>query len=65
MKIMSKEIDESGNKFIIYVMDNSGSPLKCEYANNENKKKVIDELTNQFGDIVNFEEMTYNEYINQ
>lgn len=65
MKIMSKEIDESGNKFIIYVMDNAGSPLKCEYANNENKKNVIDNLTNQFGDIVKFEEMTYNEYINQ
>ena len=62
---MSKEIDESGNKFIIYVMDNAGSPLKCEYANNENKKNVIDNLTNQFGDIVKFEEMTYNEYINQ
>ena len=37
MKIMSKEIDESGNNFIIYVMDNGGAPLKCEYANNENK----------------------------
>jgi hypothetical protein len=65
MKIMSKEIDESGNNFIIYVMDDGGSPLKCEYANNENKNNVIDGLTNQFGEIVNFEQMTYNEYITQ
>jgi len=65
MKIMSKEIDESGNNFIIYVMDNGGSPLKCEYANTENKKTVIDKLVNQFNEVNNFEEMTYNEYINQ
>lgn len=62
---MSKEIDEPGNNFIIYVMDNGGSPLKCEYANKENKKNVIDKLVNQFDGINNFEEMTYNEYINQ
>ena len=62
---MSKEIDESGNNFIIYVMDNGGSPLKCEYANTENKKTVIDKLVNQFNEVNNFEEMTYNEYINQ
>jgi hypothetical protein len=65
MKIMSKEINESGTNLIIYVMDDGGSPLKCEYANNENKNNVINELTNQFGGIVNFEQMTYNEYINQ
>ena len=61
---MAKEIDESG-KYIIYVMDASGSPLKCEYANIENKENVINELIAKFGDIVNFEEMTYNDYINQ
>jgi len=65
MKIMSKEIDESGNNFIIYVMDNGGSPLKCEYANIENKKTVIDKLVNQFNEVNKFQEMTYNEYINQ
>jgi hypothetical protein len=65
MKIMSKEINESGTNLIIYVMDDGGSPLKCEYANNENKNNVINELTNQFSGIVNFEQMTYNEYINQ
>jgi hypothetical protein len=64
MKIMTKEIDESG-KYIIYVMDASGSPLKCEYANIENKENVINELITKFGNIVNFEEMTYNDYINQ
>lgn len=62
---MSKEIDESGNNFIIYVMDNGGSPLKCEYANIENKKTVIDKLVNQFNEVNKFQEMTYNEYINQ
>jgi hypothetical protein len=65
MKIMSKEIDESGKNFIIYVMDAAGSPLRCSYANIENKKTVIDNLVNEFNEINNFEEMTYNEYINQ
>ena len=62
---MSKQIDEPGNNFIIYVMDGAGSPLKCEYANLENKNNVIEKLTNQFNEIAIFEEMTYNEYINQ
>lgn len=62
---MTKEIDESGDNLIIYVMSECGSPLKCEYANKNNKDNVINELTNQFGEMVTSEEMTYNEYINQ
>lgn len=65
MKILSKEIDETNGKYIIYVMDDSGSPLKCEYANINNKENVINELLAKFGEMVDFEEMTYNEYINQ
>jgi hypothetical protein len=65
MKIMSKEIDESGNNLIIYLMDDNGNPLKCEYGNNDNKNDVIDKLTQNIDEVVNFEEMTYNEYITQ
>ena len=65
MKIMSKEINETGSDYLIYVMDDAGSPLKCEYANNENKQNVIDKLITKFGEMVKHEEMTYNEYINQ
>jgi hypothetical protein len=65
MKIMSKEIDESGNNLIIYLMDDNGNPLKCEYANNDTKNNVIYKLTQNIDEVVNFEEMTYNEYITQ
>ena len=46
-------------------MDDAGSPLKCEYANIENKQNVISELITKFGEMVKHEEMTYNDYINQ
>ena len=65
MRIMSKEINETGSKYIIYVMDDTGSPLKCEYANIENKENVISELITKFGEMIELEEMTYNDYINQ
>jgi hypothetical protein len=65
MRIMSKEINETGSKYIIYVMDDAGSPLKCEYANIENKENVISELITKFGEMIELEEMTYNDYINQ
>lgn len=65
MKLMSKQINETGSNYLIYIMDDAGSPLTCEYANIENKQTVIDELITKFGEISNLEEMTYNDYINQ
>jgi hypothetical protein len=65
MKIMTKEIDESGTNFIIYVMDANGSPLTCEYGNINNKNSIIEGFDTKFGGITNREVMTYNEYINQ
>jgi hypothetical protein len=65
MKIITKEIKDGGEKYIIYVTDLGGSPLACDYATNNNKKEVIEQFIEEFGEISIFEEMTYNEYINQ
>lgn len=65
MKIVTKEIKEGGNEYLVYVTDLGGSPLACDYATNDNKNKVIEEFIDRFGEISTFEEMTYNEYINQ
>ena len=65
MKIMLKQINEDATNYLIYVMDFADSPLICEYATNENKRDVVNKLSNQFGNISMVEEMTYNEYINQ
>jgi hypothetical protein len=65
MKIVKKAIKEDGSKYIVYVTDLVGSPLACEYATDDNMEEIIKQLTNEFGEILEFEEMTYNEYINQ
>ena len=65
MKILKKAIKEDGSKYIVYITDLGGSPLACEYATNDNIEDVIAQFKNEFGQIVEFEEMTYNEYINQ
>ncbi len=65
MKIVKKQIKEDGSKYIVYVTDLGGSPLACEYATNDNMNDVVNQFTNEFGEISIFEEMTYNEYINQ
>jgi hypothetical protein len=65
MKILSKEIEDGGGKYLVYVMDLGGSPLECSFATKENKKDVINTFTNRYSEITSFEEMTYNEYINQ
>ena len=65
MKIIAKEINEEGTNYLIYVSDLINNPLVCEYATNETKTNVINNLRNQFGNIEIVEEMNYNEYINQ
>ena len=65
MKIMSKQINEDGSQFLVYVMDYGNSPLVCDFATNENKSDVINTLSKRFGNISIVEEMSYNEYINQ
>ena len=57
MSINKKDINFKIKSFITFFLFSSNIPLI--------KNNVIDNLTNQFDEIVKVEEMTYNEYINQ
>jgi hypothetical protein len=76
MNIVCKEIKSDGSEFLIYLMDENGSPLKANIASKENKNWLINDLLVEYfipNDWVNTDkdltskvkEITYEEYINE
>jgi hypothetical protein len=76
MNIVCKEIKSDGSEFLIYLMDENGSPLKANIASKENKNWLINDLLVEYfipNDWVNTDkdltskvkEIPYEEYINE
>lgn len=76
MKIITKEMDREGLQSIVYLMDDTGRPLKAEIVSKEERGVLLNELlaeyftpedwaNNKSNLLDNVEEITFEEYINQ
>lgn len=64
MKIVCKEINQTGSELLVYVMDQTNRPIQGAIYTKNKVEDGVNNLKTQFN-IDTVELMSYNEYLNQ